>query len=329
MPVSLPTPTDHGTIPFPLPVSYRNRTPTTAHTFYKLFGSLTTTAQTPLILLHGGPGSGHEYLIPFTALHTQHDIPMILFDQIGCGASTHYRCVDPNNPSKEDEDFWSMDLFLAELDNLLQYFDLPSRPGGYDVLGHSWGGLLAIAHAARQPTGLHRLILGGPPASGELFFQGLQRLKVQLSGQSQEAINEAIQKGDFTSPAYKKALTEFLRTFLCRAPDPFPPLFLEANFRHQAEDTTLRWVLQGPSPFVYNGTLRRYSSMPLLPCIKVPTLLFNGEFDTAQDESTYPLFEGIEKCKWVTLSGASHMPHLDSEEMLERTLRLVGGFLTR
>lgn len=87
--------------------------------------------------------------------------------------------------------------------------------------------------------------------------------------------------------------------------------------------------MQGPSPFVYDGTLRKYSSIPLLPQIKVTTLLFNGEFDTAQDNSTYPLFEGIEKCKWVTLAGASHMPHLDSMEMLERTLKLVAGFLTR
>ena len=73
--------------------------------------------------------------------------------------------------------------------------------------------------------------------------------------------------------------------------------------------------------------LENYSSIPLLPKIKVPTLVFNGEFDTAQYVSVVPFFNHIPRVRWVTLPGASHMPHLDSPELLEDILKLVGDFL--
>lgn len=78
---------------------------------------------------------------------------------------------------------------------------------------------------------------------------------------------------------------------------------------------------------MYNGTLNRYSSIPLLSQIAVPTLVYNGEFDTAQYEDTVPLFDHIPKIRRVTLPKASHMPHLDSEKMLGKVLELVGKFL--
>lgn len=311
MTATLPDPAQEGTIPFPIP-----STNTTSRTSYKIFGSLTSPSTTPpLIILHGGPGSGHEYTLPLTALRTIHSTPILLYDQIGCGASTHF--------PKEKTEFWTVDLFVAELENLISHFDLRE----YDVLGHSFGGIVAIAHAARQPKGLRRLVLAGASPDGELFFKGLLKLKEELSLSSQEAIDEAVREGVFTSPAYLSALQEFQRTFLCRAPDPYPPPFLAANFRHQKENPEIRWAMQGASPFVYDGFLRRYSSLPLLSRILVPTLVVNGEFDTTQEGPTEPLLWGIEKVRWVTLTGASHMPWLDGEELGERVVGLVGKFL--
>ncbi|KAK4496962.1 hypothetical protein PRZ48_011411 [Zasmidium cellare] len=305
---ALPDPTQEGTIPFSIPASN-----TTSQTAYKIFGSLTS-LNTPLVILHGGPGLGHEYTLPLTILASQHNTPIILYDQIGCGASTHF-------PEAKTE-FWTVALFVAELENLIAHFDLKE----YDVLGHSFGGILAIAHAAKQPTGLRRLVLAGAAPDGELFSQGLLKLKGELSEPAQEAIDQAVREGVFTSPAYLAAMTEFHRTFLCRAPDPYPPPYLEANFEHEKENPEIRRAMEGPSPFVYDGCLRRYSSIPLLPEINVPTLVFDGEFDTPQ-EATTPLFWGLQKVRWVTLRGASHMPWLDSEEGLERVVELVGVFL--
>lgn len=69
------------------------------------------------------------------------------------------------------------------------------------------------------------------------------------------------------------------------------------------------------------------SSIPLLPKIAVPTLVYNAEFDTAQTESVQPYFNHIPRVRWTTLRGASHMAHLDSPEMLDKVLDLAGQFL--
>lgn len=78
---------------------------------------------------------------------------------------------------------------------------------------------------------------------------------------------------------------------------------------------------------MYNGTLSKYSSIPILAKISAPTLVYNGEFDTTQYEPTVPFFNHIPRVRWMTLANASHMPHLDSAEMLEKVLKLLGEFL--
>ena len=57
-------------------------------TFYKVFGDLAC-GKPPVVVLHGGPGSGHDYCLPFANHWPQYSLPVILYDQIGCGASTH------------------------------------------------------------------------------------------------------------------------------------------------------------------------------------------------------------------------------------------------
>jgi proline-specific peptidase len=124
-------------------------------TWYKIFGDLNTSA-TPLIILHGGPGACHNYLLPLTDLANSR--PVIFYDQIGNGLSTHL------TSKAGDEAFWSIDLFKDELDNLLSHLGLRQRP--IDVYGHSWGGMLAVEWAA-TPSGAHlrRLILSSSLAS--------------------------------------------------------------------------------------------------------------------------------------------------------------------
>lgn len=203
------------------------------HTYYKAFGDISSTGPTPLVVLHGGPGVGHDYCLPFGKLWSLYGIPVIFYDQVGCARSTHF-------PDKlGDTSFWTFDLFVAELDNLLAHFRLDNVDGpGYDILGHSWGGRVAADFASRQPPGLRKLILMGAAASSELFCHGLLTLKKQLSAASDKAIDEAIKNQDFISPAYQAAHLEFCKRFLCRA-DPWPQELAVSN-KHTTEDATVR-----------------------------------------------------------------------------------------
>jgi L-proline amide hydrolase len=86
----------------------------------------------PLVVLHGGPGCTHDYLLSLADL-ARDGRQVIFYDQIGNGRSTHL--------PERGADFWTVDLFVRELHNLLGALGL--KEGGYHVLGQSWGGFLA------------------------------------------------------------------------------------------------------------------------------------------------------------------------------------------
>ncbi|KAF8869382.1 Alpha/Beta hydrolase protein, partial [Infundibulicybe gibba] len=137
----------------------------TFQTWYKVVGEITTNSR-PLIVLHGGPGVTHSYLLAHTDLSKAYGIPLIFYDQVGNGQSTHI--LD------KPKEFWSVDLFMDELDNLLAHFNIA---GNFDLLGHSWGGMLAGSYATqRRPAGLKHLIITDSPASMPLWEESTAKL---------------------------------------------------------------------------------------------------------------------------------------------------------
>jgi proline-specific peptidase len=145
---------------------------TPVKTWYKIYGSLGSSASgRPLVLLHGGPGVPHNYLLSMADLATQHGIPVVFYDQLGNGNSTHL-------PEKRgDEAFWTTQLFLDELANLLEHLGIADD---YDVLGQSWGGMLGAMHAITRPKGLKRLIISNSPASMKMWVEAANKLRAEL-----------------------------------------------------------------------------------------------------------------------------------------------------
>ncbi|KAK3331275.1 proline-specific peptidase [Apodospora peruviana] len=302
-----------GKIPFNVHVSGQQ---VPCSTYYKVFGDVSSSAPR-VVVLHGGPGGGHEYLLSFAQLWPKHGLPVVLYDQIGCGASTHL----PETAG--DTNFWQEPLFIAELDNLLDHLKL--RDGsGFHLLGQSWGGLLAGAFAASRPRGLQRLVLASAMASIELATQSIEMCKKQLSEDTQNTLNKYIQEGDYESPAFQEAAMVFRCTFVCRA-DLLPKELMEA-LKRMNEDKTVYGTMYGPSVFNLNGSLLGWTSIPRLPQIAVPTLVYNGEYDTSHDIGQEPYFKLIPRVRWITFSNGGHMCHLENG-LAERVLKVVGEFL--
>ena len=197
-------------------------------TWYLLIGSLSS-PQIPLVTLHGGPGACHEYLLPLQDLWTKHGIPLILYDQIGNGKSTRLR------EKAGDETFWTEALFQAELDNLLDHLGLRAR--GFDLYGHSWGGMLASKYAALEPKGLRKLVLSDAPASVELLAKGSDTLRKGLPEEVQEVLNRCEAAGDFETEEYEAACMVYYKKHLCRM-EPWPEE-LNASMGHLKEDPTV------------------------------------------------------------------------------------------
>ncbi|KAI2618099.1 proline-specific peptidase [Hypoxylon sp. NC1633] len=283
-------------------------------TWYKIVGSLSS-GKTPLVALHGGPGAGHEYLAPLTDVYSQHGIPIVFYDQIGCGRSTHLR----EKPG--DVSFWTFDLFMRELDNLLDHLGL--RDGsGFDLFGQSWGGMLGGAFASRRPRGLRKLVIAGGPASIPLLVQGYEALFAGLPPDVRATIEECNSRGDYESHEFEQAAAVFYGRHVCRL-DP-PPPEVQCAFKNLKDDPTAYLTLQGPSEFVIIGSFKDWEGYHDAHNIEAETLLLNGRYDEAQDLCMEPWFRTIPKVKWVTLENSSHMGHFEERE---RFSQILGSFL--
>ncbi|KAK0618068.1 proline iminopeptidase [Bombardia bombarda] len=253
-------------------------------TSYKIFGDLSS-GKPPVIVLHGGPGAGHEYLLTFSALWEKHGLPVVFYDQIGCASSTHL-------PQKAgDKSFWQEQLFQDELDNLLDQLRLRDGPG-FHILGHSWGGMLGAAFAARQPQGLQRVVLASALASRELSTKGIRLLREQMPADMKQALDQAEEKSEYDSPEYNRALDFFSRKHLCRS-EPFPSPELLPAFSHLKDDPTVYRTMKGPSPLTDDGSLEKWTVVDRLANITAKTLVYNGEYDTSHDIAQVPFFELI------------------------------------
>ncbi|KAJ7769864.1 proline-specific peptidase, partial [Mycena metata] len=127
-----------------MPISTEGRIPFIVgeegfETYYKVVGDLAGCAHGPLVVLHGGPSISHDYLIPLADLTERSPSrAVILYDQLSSGQSTRLRTKDIS--------FWTIDLFIAELENLLDFFGVTEC---FNILGHSWGGTLASEFITR------------------------------------------------------------------------------------------------------------------------------------------------------------------------------------
>ncbi|KAI6090757.1 Alpha/Beta hydrolase protein [Hypoxylon rubiginosum] len=303
-------PTVEGEVPFAAPNSGRP-----CSTWYKVVGDLDKSPNYPLIALHGGPGAGHEYLASLIDLVEQHNIPIVFYDQIGCGRSTHLR------DKLGDATFWTFDLFIAELNNLVDHLQLRSK--GFCVLGQSWGGMLAGMYAARRPEGLKKLVIAGSPASFPLFVEGGKQQRASLPADIQKVLEEGDRTGNFETPEYKRASTSFYKKHVCRV-DPLPEPVQQA-FANLKDDSTAYNTMQGPSEIVVTGSLKDWDGSEQAKNINVNTLLLNGRYDEVSELCVEPWFRSIPRIKWVVFENSSHMAHWEERE---RYMQLVGRFLT-
>ena len=280
-----------------------------AKTWYRITGDLDS-GIIPLVVAHGGPGCTHDYLLRLTAL-ARTGRPVIHYDQLGNGRSTHLPNADPS--------YWTPELFVAELDNLLTGLGIADS---YHLLGQSWGGMLGAEFAVRRPAGLRRLVIANSPASMPLWSEAAGSLRAELPAAVNETLLEHERAGTTDSPEYLQAMRVFYDRHVCRVV-PNPPE-VAASFAAIDNDPTVYTTMNGPSEFHVVGSLKTWSIIDRLPLIEVPTLIISGRYDEAAPVAVRPYFDQIPDARWRIFDASSHMPHV---EETERYLSVVQSFL--
>ncbi len=268
-------------------------------TWYRITGDLES-AIPPLVVVHGGPGMSHDYLLCLAELGRS-GRPIIHYDQVGGGRSTHAPGKDPA--------FWTPKLFVDELDNLLYFLGVADE---FDLLGQSWGGMLAAEYAVTKPRGLRRLIISNSPASMPLWIEAAAQLRSELPADVRATLQVHEADGTTDHPNYVAATQEFYDRHLCRV-IPNPPELI-ATTEHMLADPTVYFTMNGPNEFHCIGTLKDWSIIDRLNQIEVPTLVLSGAFDEATPSCVAPFAEEIPGAQWMVFEGSSHTPFLEEPE---------------
>lgn len=286
-----------------------------AETWFRVTGDLhpdDASAPAPLIVLHGGPGAVHNYLLSIADL-AETGRAVVHYDQLGNGRSTHF----PDRGA----DFWTVDLFVRELHNLVDALGVSDR---HHILGQSWGGFLAQEYAFTRPPGMRSLVLADTAASFPEFVAEANRLRAELPSQVEATLRHHEGTGTTEHPAYAEACQVFYARHVCRL-EPWPAELLE-TFAWIERDPTVYHTMNGPSEFHVIGSIKDWQSKDRLSSIDVPTLLVSGRFDEATPALQEVLRDGIGHADWVLFDESSHMPHYEERE---RYMQIVGDWLAR
>lgn len=270
-------------------------------TYYRIVGEPTDNA--PLLLIHGGPGSTHNYFEVLDDLAVTTRRQIISYDQIGCGESY----VDGH------PELWTLTTWLDELEALRSHLNL----NRVNLLGQSWGGMLIIAYMIdRHPEGIESIILSSTLPSSELWSHEQQRLISFMPDDEQEAIARAVATGNFDDPAYLKANDHYTVLHADEITDASPECFRRPK-RFGTESYLTAW---GPNEYTPTGTLRDFDYTDRLGEITDPTLIISGTNDECTPLIAKTMDDNMPNAIWELLDGARHMTFIDQTDTYKQLL---------
>src|SRR5918998_6731856 len=197
-----------------------------------------------LFCLNGGPGLRCDYLREAHSALARHGFRVVAFDQLGTGASD--RPTDPR--------LWTIGRYVEETETVRRALDL----GQVHLLGHSWGGWLAIEYALTYPDALKTLILEDTAADLPHLAAELERLRGALGSETVAMMLAHEAAGTYDHPEYQAVVTLLNFRHVCRLPVWPAPLMRSVGDWNMGPYGTM----QGPNEFLYIGNLKDWNRVP-------------------------------------------------------------------
>ena len=243
-----------------------------------------------LLCLNGGPGLPCDYLREAHSCLSLHRYRVIAFDQLGTGCSDR----------PDDKGLWTMERYVHEVETVRQALSL----GRVHLLGHSWGGWLAIEVALHHPEALRSLILENTVADIPHLVRELHRLRAALGPETVAMMQRYEALGQLDHPAYQAAITLLNYRHVCRL-DNWP-----APVKRSLDDWNMSpyVTMQGPNEFLYTGNLRDWDRSADLAEIKVPCLITTGQHDELTPACALKMKQGLTQAEVHVFPNSSHMP---------------------
>ena len=259
-----------------------------------------------LLLVHGGPGCPSRYLRDSHQALLQPGLRLLTWDQLGCGESDR-----PQDPA-----LWRLERFVEEMAAVLDALDL----GCVDVLGQSWGGVLALEFSLRFPDRVRSLIAANTAFDLPRMERGFEQKKQALGSETVAMMARHEAGGSTDHPEYQAAVTLLMHRHVCRC-HPWPD--------------SLKWCLQnlgvevfsrmfGPYFFQCSGSLRHWDRMDDLGAVTMPVLLVHGEHDYIVPDLAAMARDRLPNASLALFPGCSHMPFFEDPE---RYLHTVNQFI--
>ena len=262
-----------------------------------------------LFLLNGGPGLPCNYL---RDPHYEHlinkGIRIITYDQLGCGESS----------KPKDLSLWSIDRYVEELEFVRNELNL----GKLNLLGHSWGGWLAIEYSLKYKKNLNKLILENTCGDMPHLISELNRLREALGSETVKMMLRHEAEGTLDHPEYQAAITILNYRHVCRLDEWPAPLTRSLNDWNM----DVYGTMQGPNEFTFTGNYSTWSRLKDISNVNVPVLVTCGMHDELTPACSMLMHNQFPKSEIKVFKNSSHMPFYEEPD---EYFKLLLDFLNR
>jgi len=246
--------------------------------------------------LNGGPGLPCDYLREAHSCLVDKGYRVVAFDQLGTGASDR----------PDDLSLWTIGRYVEETETVRKALGL----GKVHMLGHSWGGWLAIEYALTYAQNLKTLILEDTVADMPHLISELERLRAALGPETVSMMQKHESQGTYNHPEYLAAVTILNYRHVCRLPEWPAPVRRSLDDWNMAPYETM----QGPNEFLYIGNLKDWNRIPDLPRLTLPVLITTGEHDELTPACALRMKLALPNAELKVFANASHMPFYENPQ---------------
>jgi proline iminopeptidase len=255
-----------------------------------------------VLLLHGGPGATHEYFEAFDSYFPAAGIEYYYYDQLGS-----YYSDQPDEP-----ELWDVARAVEEVEQVRKALGLNNT--NFYLLGHSWGGILALEYALKYQQSLKGLIISNMMASIPAYNEYATKVLMPKMDQTVLAEIKALEAaGKYTEPRYMELLIphhyvhHFLRMPAAEWPDPVNRAFKHLNAKVYVP-------MQGPSELGASGKLLNWDRTADLGKVYVPTLTIGGAHDTMDPKHMEMMARSVQRGRYLHCPTGSHMAMYDDQK---------------